>query len=530
MSTITPEASHLLGVVRSHLLSDDWGPVFDDVTAAATWDDLALDTTEVIDAAVLAAVEEGWTPPDPMPALREGEEFSTVAFPVRHDPATGKYLPAEGGGGGHHARTTSPSPHVVGEYEGPGTGYASKREHAQSVRKARQKTRNAPMPTEEEVVKGLRAAQKAREEGKRAGGERPGSNLARRKENLALFEEWKEPGKNYVVCPGCGKKMKSWSKAPGKLEGLTKDKIVTGKAGGDYRPANLMPLCKRCNQSHNQRGVEAFGHVKWGNPLQRAKRIARRSRIPYGKDFANRGYATGGFVPAGTITLVGESVFPVRHDPATGKYLPAGAGGGGGGHHLDEAYDAPPVEVNKNGWDDLETEWPIRPEVVNAAWVWSDDNSSMLIQNHLRNGAPLEDVRMARHPDDWPGAKTALKILRGAMTESDSDAVAYRGVALTPDQVPTEGDVMRDKGIVSFTPNPVQAREFAQGRTGSGPWADRMTRYGPKGSQDWVLETMIPAGHKGLILDSDWEAITDGARFEIDVVDHDTRTIEATLA
>lgn len=227
----------------------------------------------------------------------------------------------------------------------------------------------------------------------------------------------------------------------------------------------------------------------------------------------------------GSVLSVGEAVavleealpgsqlhFPVRHDPATGRYLPTGGEGG------------PPGSVDDAGWPGLGND----EELTHVARdVWGSDNGSIGINDYRRH-------KTSTDPAQERAVKEQITILRSGMEPSRHDAVAYRGLAIVEE--PKAGQKMKDKGFVAVTANEKQALDFAEGRARKvGPYGDMMTRHALPGAYPYVLELKVPAGIRGLTITKGFETILDGMTIRIDSVQkHGTKygtsgRIEATV-
>jgi hypothetical protein len=155
------------------------------------------------------------------------------------------------------------------------------------------KARQAPKPTEGDVVQGSVDALLAREGLVRAGGDRRGNNVDRAKRSSALADEFGHSRDDTCACADCGVRV-AGSQATAKRLGisvLTQDKIVTGPQGGKYTPANLLATCKACNQTRGNRhdvGVGSSVKPKWGDPETYARKVRRANKQVIAQRFQAR--------------------------------------------------------------------------------------------------------------------------------------------------------------------------------------------------------------------------------------------------
>jgi hypothetical protein len=137
--------------------------------------------------------------------------------------------------------------------------FASTAEHTATLKQARGKVRDAPVPTQEQVIKARAELEKAkRGEGRAGGDSRGGSAAGRRKQRENLFNEFGGDKKGYVVCHGCGLKLHSHDAGPDNPKGyarLERGKIFTKCQGGGYQLPNLLPECFGCNRGRNDKPV-----------------------------------------------------------------------------------------------------------------------------------------------------------------------------------------------------------------------------------------------------------------------------------
>jgi hypothetical protein len=137
-----------------------------------------------------------------------------------------------------------------------GKGKGGNTEHKKVVewtkKFARQKIKNAPVPTTEQITK-ARAELKLAAEGKgRAGGDaRGGSAAARRKQRENLFNQFGGDKRGWICCHGCGRRLHHNPPPKSNLERLERGKIFVKCQGGGYQLPNLLPECFQCNRSRN---------------------------------------------------------------------------------------------------------------------------------------------------------------------------------------------------------------------------------------------------------------------------------------
>ena len=138
--------------------------------------------------------------------------------------------------------------------------YASKDVYQSILDQALEKIANAPVPSEEAILKAQAELAKARAGLGRAGGEsRGGSAAGRRKQRQNLFNEFGGEKRGYVVCHGCGIKM-HWDSpgSPANPHGYARferGKIFVKCQGGGYQLPNLLPECFSCNRSRNDQMI-----------------------------------------------------------------------------------------------------------------------------------------------------------------------------------------------------------------------------------------------------------------------------------
>jgi hypothetical protein len=131
--------------------------------------------------------------------------------------------------------------------------FASTEDHVATLKLARSKVRDAPTPTQEQVVKARAELEKAKRGEGRAGGEaRGGSAASRRKQRENLFNEFGGDKRGYVPCHGCGLKMHyadpGSAANPKGYARLERGKIFVKCQGGGYQLPNLLPECFGCNR------------------------------------------------------------------------------------------------------------------------------------------------------------------------------------------------------------------------------------------------------------------------------------------
>jgi hypothetical protein len=184
----------------------------------------------------------GDSPPAPIAVVSDepAHQDASTAGATFHLP--GKHNQESHGHGGAHAM------------------FASTGEHQAALKLARSKVRNAPTPTQEQVVKARAELEKAKRGEGRAGGEsRGGSAASRRKQRENLFNEFGGDKKGYVPCHGCGLKMHHADPGsagnPHGYARLERGKIFTKCQGGGYQLPNLLPECFGCNRGRNDTPV-----------------------------------------------------------------------------------------------------------------------------------------------------------------------------------------------------------------------------------------------------------------------------------
>lgn len=138
--------------------------------------------------------------------------------------------------------------------------FASTADHEATLKLAREKVRNAPVPTQAQVTKARAELEKAkRGEGRAGGDSRGGSSADRRKQRENLFKEFGGNEKGHVTCHGCGLKMHHADPGsaanPKGYARLERGKIFTKCQGGGYQLPNLLPECFGCNRSRNDTPV-----------------------------------------------------------------------------------------------------------------------------------------------------------------------------------------------------------------------------------------------------------------------------------
>jgi hypothetical protein len=188
------------------------------------------------------------------------------------------------------AQFANPWHDEIGEFAPKGTGHtgrSSKAEERRVAKLAAEKAKHVPKPTEDDVIQGQVDALLAREGLVRAGGDRRGNNLARRKRAKALAAEFGDG--ETCTCPDCGQRIAADPAVADKLgiDQLTQDKILVGTFGGSYKLENLIPTCGDCNQSRGDRegiGVTADVKQSWGS----AERFTRQVVREHGDAIAQR--------------------------------------------------------------------------------------------------------------------------------------------------------------------------------------------------------------------------------------------------
>ena len=135
------------------------------------------------------------------------------------------------------------------------TGQAPKKAILEANKIAKEKIKNAPVPSKEDVAKARQDMQSSA----RAGGEsRGGSAASRRKQRENLFKEFGGAERGYVACPWTGLKL-HWTDDP-KLNPngypkFERGKIFTKKQGGGYQLHNLIPESFAANRGRNDKTV-----------------------------------------------------------------------------------------------------------------------------------------------------------------------------------------------------------------------------------------------------------------------------------
>ncbi len=184
---------------------------------------------------------------DPVPA--------PPANPATEDPAVTatRFLEQLREGNPHHDKK--------GKFATGGGGHmAPAADHKASVKLAREKIKNAPVPSAEAVTKARHELNNAKLGIGRAGGEsRGGSAKDRRQQRKNLFKEFGGEEKGHVACHGCGIKT-HWADpgSPDNPEGharFERGKIFVKYQGGGYQLKNLLPECFGCNRSRNDQTV-----------------------------------------------------------------------------------------------------------------------------------------------------------------------------------------------------------------------------------------------------------------------------------
>lgn len=135
---------------------------------------------------------------------------------------------------------------------------ASHEEKIEAKRLHRRKIKHAPVPSQADVKTKRAAIEKAKREGKRAGGDSRPNAEGRRRLQKYLWEEFGGPKRGYVVDPATGVKMhytNDPTENPNRYPEFTLGRIFTGPQGGGYNQANLLPELLRSNQKRGSKRV-----------------------------------------------------------------------------------------------------------------------------------------------------------------------------------------------------------------------------------------------------------------------------------
>jgi HK97 family phage portal protein len=156
-------------------------------------------------------------------------------------------------GNPYHSKTS-------GKFATGGGGFmAPAAEHRATIKQAKTKIANAPVPSGSSVDKARKELSEAKLGKGRAGGDsRGGGSKDRRRQRQNLFVEFGGDKKGYVPCHGCGIKTHWADKGEDNPKGYARferGKIFTKKQGGGYQMPNLLPECFGCNRSRNDTPV-----------------------------------------------------------------------------------------------------------------------------------------------------------------------------------------------------------------------------------------------------------------------------------
>lgn len=157
--------------------------------------------------------------------------------------------------------------------------YAPKKAFAAARKLADLKTRSVPMPSDEAILGGLKAAAEAQLLGKRAGGEKRSGAEVRRSRDAKLWEQFGGHQRGYVPCVYCASKLhyldakRHPEDNPLRFEKFQRDKIIDSKSGGTYLVENILPACSGCNNARKNTS-HGFKLPAWGDPQAHAKKRA----------------------------------------------------------------------------------------------------------------------------------------------------------------------------------------------------------------------------------------------------------------
>ncbi len=134
---------------------------------------------------------------------------------------------------------------LFGSHVGESGGHSSRNDwafHQKLQVQVIQKIKAAPKPSKTDIARNLLSMKNS----SRRGGDFRGNSRDRTARTVALLKEFGDG--THCPCVYCGRQLDSST--------LSQDKIYTGKQGGRYKIANLLPACLGCNESRNDKPLK----------------------------------------------------------------------------------------------------------------------------------------------------------------------------------------------------------------------------------------------------------------------------------
>lgn len=226
---------------------------------------------------VKALASLGYKDWDKEPKKLKGNVFCKTGKGGGQDPHCKVGTGGKGGKGGKGKQVTPAKDKPPTSTKPNSKAMGSRTERDASLRKARDKIANAPVPGKDRVAKMRAALAKPIKYNKQAkalkkkghtpaeivaklgppprpGGDARGNSNDRKRRAKMLFEEFGGAEKGYIVCPWTGIKMHYTDDKAENPKGYPKfeqGKIFTACQGGGYQPPNLLPESFAANRSRN---------------------------------------------------------------------------------------------------------------------------------------------------------------------------------------------------------------------------------------------------------------------------------------